>query len=86
MTAEPDQSKFPPGTRAFAYAIDVEFTNPAISGYRGKVERHQEGTLWLSPGYDFDGVRAHVAARIGPPPGYPEPGTVTRFELAEEPS
>lgn len=77
----PVPSRFPPGTCEFPYSIKVEFTNPAIDGYRGTVQRRQEGTLWLAPGYDPDGVRDHVAATVQPPDGFPGPGIVKDFTL-----
>jgi hypothetical protein len=78
MSAEPDTSQFPPGTRPFRYVIDVEFP--------GRIVRHREGGLWLSPDYDYDGVRAHVASQLKDPRGLGAEGTVNRFELTEEPS
>jgi hypothetical protein len=59
MTNHINQASFPPGTRSYAYVIAVDFPAdlPGLSAGRREVQ----GDVWLSPGYDADGVRDHLA-------------------------
>lgn len=84
MTDHVNQASFPPGTRSYAYVIAVDFPadQPGVTAGR----RERRGEVWLSPGYDHDGVRDHLASQMEPVPGSHGPGTVSRFELAGEPS